>query len=197
MIESFPFVLGIVGSPRRQGNTAVLVDEVLQGAQEAGAQVEKVLLARLKIAPCTACDACQETGECVFRDDMAGLLDKMRRSQIWVLGTPVYWWGPSAQFKAFVDRWYSTVFLPADREIFRAKRVILAIPLGDSSVEAARHTVGMLTDALRYCQSNLIAVILAPGVNDPGQVRNHPQVLATARQAGRDALADVDSLASG
>jgi len=190
MSESPPSVLGIVGSPRRQGNTEVLVDEVLQGAEETGAQVEKVLLTRLKITPCTACEACQETGECVFSDDMADLLEKMRRTQAWVLGTPVYWWGPSAQFKAFVDRWYSKIFLPADRDIFRAKRVILAIPLGDADVGVARHTVGMLTDALRYCQASLIATVLAPGVNDAGDVRKYPQVLAAARQAGREVLAN-------
>jgi multimeric flavodoxin WrbA len=188
-MDRSPLVLGIVGSPRRQGNTEVLVDEVLQGAQESGAQVEKVLLPRLKIAPCTACDACQQTGECSFHDDMAGLLDKMRQAQVWVLGTPVYWWGPTAQFKTFVDRWYSKIFLPADREIFRDKRVVLAIPLGDTDAGVARHTVGMLTDALAYSQARIVATVLAPGMNDRGEVRGHPEVLAIARQAGRDALA--------
>jgi multimeric flavodoxin WrbA len=188
MDETTPFVLGIVGSPRRQGNTELLVDEVLQGAAAAGARVEKVLLDRLKISPCTACDACQETGECVFHDDMDGLLDRMRRARVWVLGTPVYWWGPSAQFKAFLDRWYSKVFLPADRELFAGRRVILTIPLGDPDAAVARHTVGMLTDALAYTRMELFATIVAAGVNDRGEVRRHPDVLAAARQAGRDSL---------
>lgn len=188
MSETPPYILGIVGSPRRQGNTEILVDEVLQGAGEIGARMEKVLLTRLKIAPCTACDACQETGECTFRDDMAGLLDKMRQATVWVLGTPVYWWGPSAQFKTFVDRWYSKILLPADREIFKDKRIVLAIPLGDTDVKVARHTVGMLTDAMAYAQARIVATVLAPGVNDRGDVRRHPDILAAARQAGRDAL---------
>ena len=50
-----------------------------------------------------ACDACRKTGQCAQRDDMQALLEKMERSQAWVLGTPVYWWGPTAQFKAFLD----------------------------------------------------------------------------------------------
>jgi multimeric flavodoxin WrbA len=188
MGESAPYVLGVVGSPRRQGNTELLVDEVLQGAAEAGAEVEKVLLTKLKITPCTACGACQETGECTFHDDMAALLDKMRQARVWVLGTPVYWWGPSAQFKTFLDRWYSKIFLPADREVFIGKRVILAIPLGDADAGVARHTVGMLTDALTYSRAELFATVVAPGVNDRGDVRKHPDVLAAARQAGRDSL---------
>jgi multimeric flavodoxin WrbA len=97
-------VLGIVGSPRRGGNTETLVDEVLRGAKEAGAAVEKVILSELEIAPCLACDACLDTGKCVYQDDMTTLLERMRRSEIWVLGTPIYWWGPSAQFKTFLDR---------------------------------------------------------------------------------------------
>jgi multimeric flavodoxin WrbA len=104
-------MLGIVGSPRRGGNTEILVDEVLCGAEEAGALVEKVILSKLNIAPCRACDACRKTGQCAQRDDMPALLKKMERSQVWVLGTPVYWWGPTAQFKAFLDRWYGTEYV--------------------------------------------------------------------------------------
>jgi multimeric flavodoxin WrbA len=85
------WVLGIVGSPRRGGNTETLVDEVLRGAEEAGALVEKVILSKLDIGPCRACDACQDTGECVQRDDMPALLEQMEHSQVWVLGTPIYW----------------------------------------------------------------------------------------------------------
>ena len=77
-------VLGVVGSPRRQGNTEILVDEVLVGAQAAGAQTEKVILTELKIAPCRGCDTCQTTGKCAQQDDMPGLMDKMTRSQVWV-----------------------------------------------------------------------------------------------------------------
>ncbi len=186
--SSRPRVLGIVGSPRRGGNTEILVDEVLAGAAEAGASVEKVLLDRLDITPCSACDACQETGECVFADDMPALLEKMAHSQVWVLGTPVYWWGPTAQFKAFLDRWYAKIFRPADRALFKGRRVVVVVPLGDTDAQVARHTVGMLTDALAYTKAKLLASVVAPGVNDAGEVRRHPDVLAAARQAGRAAV---------
>ena len=96
-------MLGIVGSPRQGGNTDILVDEILSGAREAGAQVEKIMLGELAIAPCQACYACRKGGGCVQRDDMEDLLAKMKSSSVWVLGTPVYWWGPSAQLKAFVE----------------------------------------------------------------------------------------------
>lgn len=178
-------VLGIVGSPRRGGNTETLVDEVLRGAQEAGAAVEKVILSDLEIAPCEACDACLDTGECVHQDDMTALLEKMRQSEVWVLGTPVYWWGPSAQFKTFLDRWYQV----RPREAtFKGRRVILVVSMGDADAGTARHIVGMLTDALAYVEAEFFATVLAPGVNDLGEVRKHPDVLAAAYRAGREAL---------
>jgi len=179
-------VLGIVGSPRRRGNTETLVDEVLHGAEEAGALVKKVILSELDIGPCRACDACRKTGECVQRDDMPALLEQMERSQGWVLGTPIYWWGPTAQFKAFIDRWR-----PAGAGhivTFKGRRVILIIPLEDTDASTARHTIGMLTDMLDYLKMELFTTVVAPGVLHRGEVREHPDVLARARRAGWEAI---------
>jgi multimeric flavodoxin WrbA len=181
-------VLGIVGSPRRGGNTETLVDKVLAGAQEAGALTDKILLNELAIAPCRACDACRKTGKCVQQDDMQALLEQMERCQVWVLGTPVYYWGPTAQFKAFVDRWYRTEHQVTPKIVeFKDKRGILVIPLGGTAHDA-RHTVGMIEDALTYKRIELFATIVASGVEERGAVRDHADVLAQARRAGREAV---------
>jgi multimeric flavodoxin WrbA len=177
-------VLAIVGSARRDGNTEILIDEVLAGAAEAGAQTEKVILSELEIGPCRGCGACGKAGKCVQKDDMHALLDQMAQSQVWVFGTPVYYWGPTAQFKAFVDRWYG-----AGKVVeFKDKRVILVIPLGSNDTYDARHTVGMLEDALAWQKSELFATVVAPGVFERGEVREHPEILAKARQTGREAI---------
>ena len=84
-------VLGIVGSPRRNGNTEILVDEFLKAAEENGAAVHKVILSKLDIGPCRACDSCRKSGKCVQKDDMEELATKMKNSDVLVLGTPVYW----------------------------------------------------------------------------------------------------------
>ena len=90
MTKERKHVLGIVGSPRRQGNTEILVDEVLAGAAENAALTHKVILSELDIAPCKACEVCTRTGKCVHQDDMSDLLTQMFESDVWVLGTPVY-----------------------------------------------------------------------------------------------------------
>ena len=181
-------VLAIVGSPRKNGNTETLVDAVLAGAAEAGARTEKVLLrpgkGGLEIRPCQACDACQRTGACAQKDDMNDLLVKMQASEVWVLGTPVYWWGPTAQFKAFLDRWYGS-----DRKaIFPGKRVILTIPFEDTYATAPRHTVGILTESLNYVGAEVVSTILAPGVHRRGEVSQRADLMESARNAGRAAI---------
>jgi multimeric flavodoxin WrbA len=175
--------LGIIGSPRHGGNTEILVDEVLRGAQEAGAQVEKVILSELNVAPCRACDRCVNTGECVQRDDMLTLLEQMKRSQIWVLGTPVYWSGPTAQFKAFLDRWYS-----ARRVKFEEQCAVLVVPMGEPDTSYADCAVQTVRTALAYLKIEPFATILAPNVWDLGEVREYPDVVEAAYRAGQEAV---------
>ncbi len=175
-------VLGIIGSPRLGGNTDSLVDEVLAGAEEAGASTEKIILNKLNIKPCQACNTCHKTGQCAQKDDMADLLDKMLQSDLWILGTPIYWWGPTAQFKAFLDRWYHP-----KHEGFKGKRVILVIPLGGGNEKYARHTVGLLEDVFNYLGIQLVESVIAPGFNRYGEVKNDSGLLKKARKAGKEA----------
>lgn len=182
MKKSAGKVLGIVGSPRRGGNTETLVDEVLNSAKEGGAVTTKVILNKLNILPCQACNTCGKIGKCIQEDDMKDILKHMRDSHTWVLGTPVYWWGPTAQFKAFLDRWYGV-----KRDMFKEKRIILVIPLGGST-EYACHTVGMLTDVMDYLHAKILATICAPGTHGLGSVRNDTDVMAAARNAGQKAV---------
>jgi hypothetical protein len=175
--------LGIVGSPRHGGNTEILVDEVLRGAEEAGAHVEQVFLSELNVAPCQACDHCLSTGECAQRDNMPTLLEQMQHSQIWVLGTPVYWSGPTAQFKAFLDRWYS-----ARRIEFEEPRAILVMPMGEPDIRYADCTVQTVRTALAYLKVDLFATVLAPNVWGLGEVRKYPDVIEAAYHAGQESV---------
>ena len=190
-------VLGIVGSPRRNSNTELLVDEVLSGAVEAGAQIGKVILDELNISPCRGCDACRESRTCIQEDDMQPLLELMNRSQVWVLGTPIYWWGPSGQMKTFIDRWYGT-----KHARFQDRRVILAIPLGGSSEHYAQHTIGMFRNIIDYLGMKHEATIVAPGVYQRGVITEKHGILKTAHQAGIEvvetiAFTEYDSVLQG
>lgn len=97
-------IIGIVGSPRNEGNTNNLVKEALKSAKEFGADTEIINLGSADIEPCIACDICKATGECAIYDDMPGILTKLIKSQGIIIGSPVYFGNVTAQLKMLMDR---------------------------------------------------------------------------------------------
>ena len=97
-------ILGISCSPRINGNTVALLEEVFRGAKQEGAETELYSVSDKKIEPCQGCMSCWETGECVIEDDMQELVDKMIAADGIVFGTPIYFYNMTAQAKAIVDR---------------------------------------------------------------------------------------------
>ncbi|MGD9675524.1 MAG: flavodoxin family protein [Candidatus Bipolaricaulia bacterium] len=178
-------VLGVFGSPRRGGNSATLLEEALVAAEREGAVVERVFLADRTIGACRACEACLEGGICVQEDDMQEIVARLVEADIWIIGTPVYWWGPSAQLKAFLDRWYAPWHHEAARASFKTKRAALIVAMGDSDAATGRHVVGMFQDALAYIGVALAATVLGTGLGDPDDAARRPDLLAAARAAGR------------
>lgn len=97
-------VIGLVGSPRKGGNTETLVKTALMAAEELGANTEIISLGSAEIEPCIACDICKSTGECAIYDDMAGILDKIVKANGIIIGSPVYFGNVTSQLKIFFDR---------------------------------------------------------------------------------------------
>lgn len=97
-------IIGIIGSPRKKGNTAFLVEKALEAAEETGADVESYHLGKMEIEPCTACDICKMTGECPKDDEINHLLIKIQEAHGLIIGSPVYFGNVSAQLKMFMDR---------------------------------------------------------------------------------------------
>lgn len=96
--------LALLGSPRKGGNTEVLLDRVARGATAAGGEVETVHLCKLHIQPCTNCGGCDKTGICILEDEMMPLYDKLLAADRVILAAPIYFYGVPAHAKAFVDR---------------------------------------------------------------------------------------------
>ncbi len=99
-------VLGIVGSPRREGNTEIMVGEALASAKDSGAKVELVTIAGKNIAPCDGCRSCRTTRKCKLSDDMQGIYTKLLEADGIIFGSPVYFWNVTAQVKTLMDRTY-------------------------------------------------------------------------------------------
>lgn len=97
-------LLGIAGSPRRHGNSERLLDACLDGAREAGAEIDELIVAEAGIAPCRGCDACSLSGECVVRDGMSDVYPRLDAADAVVVATPVYFATVPAVLKALYDR---------------------------------------------------------------------------------------------
>ena len=103
-------VLGIVCSPRKGGNTEVLVQEALAGARDNGAEIELLTVWDKDIKPCDGCLSCEKTGKCHIKDDMQGIYPELVEADGIIWGTPVYFWSATAQAKMLIDRSYALYF---------------------------------------------------------------------------------------
>lgn len=98
-------ILILSSSPRKGGNSELLCGRFMEGARQAGHQVEMIALRDKTIQYCIGCEHClKDPGQCVHKDDMAGILEKMLAAQVMVLATPVYFYCLSAQLKTLIDR---------------------------------------------------------------------------------------------
>jgi multimeric flavodoxin WrbA len=97
------------GSPRKKWNTATMIDHALEGAREAGAEVELIHLYDLDFKGCSSCFACKrigrkEMGVCAVKDELKPILERVREADALVVGTPVYYGTESACTRAFLER---------------------------------------------------------------------------------------------
>lgn len=99
-------ILGLSGSPRKTGNTAILLAETLKGAEAEGAEIDLVDVSGKDLRGCDGCNACFTKGECHLKDDMHLIHGKMVSADGIVFGTPIYVYGMTAQMKAVIDRTY-------------------------------------------------------------------------------------------
>jgi multimeric flavodoxin WrbA len=97
-------ILAISCSPRSNGNTVMILKEVLRGAQEQRADVDLYSVSGKTIQPCDGCWACANTGKCHKADDMQELYEKIVEADGIIFGTPIYFWGMTGQAKTVIDR---------------------------------------------------------------------------------------------
>lgn len=176
-------ILGIMGSPRKNGNTDVLLSELLAGAEQAGARTELVRLVDLTIKPCVGCHACWTGKPCPNKDDMNDLYPRIAAADVLVFGTPVYWYGPTALMKGFIDRF---VYFngPENRPQIAGKTAAVVIPYEETDPETVAPLLTFFEQCLRYLQVNLAGRLVVPGVTKRGEVREHPRHLKAAFDLG-------------
>ena len=183
-------VLGIAGSPRRGGNTDLLLTEVMRGAASRGAEVKTIILNDLTIAPCQHCDACLEEGRCQVEDDMQMVYRELERADRLVLASPIHFMGLTAQAKAMIDRcqalWARKYILKTPPLGNRRERKGLFVSVGGRRVangfEPALATVKSLFKVLDI---TYVGELVFPGVDEKGEINKKPDALRQAFLAGQ------------
>ncbi len=142
-------VLVLSASPRRGGNSDILCDQFVKGAQEAGHQAEKIFLGDKTIGYCIGCETCMRNGGiCVQDDDMEGILSKMIGADVIVLATPVYFYSMDAQLKTVIDRTVARYTEVANKEFyFIATAATNEQKLLESTIEGLRGFTSCLNRA--------------------------------------------------
>lgn len=185
-------VLGINGSPRRGGNTDILLTEFLKGATAEGAKVDTMYLNKMKITGCQHCDACLEVGDCRIKDDMQAAYKELEWADCIVLAAPIHFMGLSAQAKLMIDRCQS---------LWARKYVLKVPPLGSAPgmkkgfflsvggtkfkdlFEPAIVTVKALFTCLDI---EYTGELVFSGIDEKGAIERHPDAMSRAFQAGQE-----------
>ncbi|MCX6687030.1 MAG: flavodoxin family protein [Methanoregula sp.] len=185
-------VLGISGSPHRHGNTETLLDKFLEGAHEAGAAVEKVVLRDLLYSPCRGCNACHKTGDCIIQDDAIGLYEKIQAADCIAVASPIYTMGITAELKGFIDRgqylWARKFILKTlyftDEHIKRHKGIFVSTAgLGwDRVFDGAFPVITALFNSVGF---EYYDNIIANDMDQFGGIRQHPTALSEAYEKGQ------------
>lgn len=136
-------VLGLSGSMRREGNTAQLINVILQRCKDAGIKTEFVSLAGKKIMPCLGCEKCKKKKWCINEaDDWDDIARKVLDCDVLVIGSPTYYYDVGGQIKNFIDRTYS---LYHDRKLAGRKGVAVAVHANKGAVRTIQTIEGFLS----------------------------------------------------
>jgi len=185
-----PLIVGLQGSPRNEGNTAMLLEAALQGAVEAGARVVTFKPNEMNIRPCQGCGGCYQTGKCVIRDDMDQIVAALEHMDALVVASPVYFGGVTAQLKAVIDRcqpFWARKYItktPVSADNRRRDLLFLSVLGADkqSFVEGVRVNVKTFHDVLTL--DGTYEELIFPKVDRAGEIGDHWEALAQAREAG-------------
>ena len=175
-------VLIISTSLRGGSNSELLAKECAKGAEEAGNRVELLSLKGKKIQYCIGCLACLKTGKCVQNDDAPEIMEKLRRADVLVFATPIYYYEMCGQMKTLLDRMnplYSSDY--AFREVYM---IATAADGGDATFEKAYNGLQGWVDC--FPKAKLCGLVAGEEIGDPKDAVNHPDVMVKAYRLGKE-----------
>ncbi len=174
-------ILILSGSPRKGGNSDMLCDIFMKGAQEAGNTVTKIFVSSKKIAYCRGCYFCSDhNGECAIKDDMTEVLNQILEADVIVMASPVYFYSIDAQLKAVIDRSVARWLEIKNKEFYYIMTAAEdTATVMDCTLECFRGFAACLEGSVEK------GVIYGKGVYEKGEISTHPELLQQAYEMGK------------
>ncbi len=182
-------IIGIDGSPRKNGNTEKLLRKVLDGVAEAGGETEFLKLADLAINYCRGCGTCRATGECVLEDDMDRVVEAIQQSAIVVLGSPVYAWQVSGNTKVFMDRLCRLLTPTYESRLNGPKKIAFVYTQGNPDADLFKPYFDYQEKVYPFLGFTLAGRIQAVGTRAKEDILSQEAILARAHSFGRNLVA--------
>ena len=181
-------VVCLLGSPREKGNSATIANRFCNTAEKFGAEIKTFVLNNLEYRGCQGCMVCKtRLDKCVLEDDLTEVLEAVRETDVLVLASPVYFWDISSQLKAFIDRTFSYLvpdFItnPVKSRLVPGKKLVFILAQNNpdqSSFADIFPKFDYFFKAYGFVERHLIR---AYGVNKPGEVQDHEEVMRLAEK---------------
>jgi multimeric flavodoxin WrbA len=189
-------IIGFIASPHKKGNTAWIVNKILEGAKEQGADIQPWYFSDLDIKPCRGCLSCHEGGDrgCVINDDMQKLYVAIGQANSIVLGSPIYMGQMSAQAKIFIDRLFAEIsprFSPHYKERAVKKKLILTFNQGNPDTSIFQQYIDYTKHMFEMLEFDVVMVPVVAGMRN-GPAHERQDLAAVLKNIGSSLVSEYE-----
>jgi len=183
-------IVVVLGSPRPEGNCAILAQKVCDAAEARGAEVRKFLVNKMNFKACQGCESCKTTSDqCILEDELTEVLGAIKMADILVLASPVNWGDISERLKCFFDRTYSFLNPDFSSRLPSDKKAVLILLQADPEEGEVDDIFPRYEHWLRLYGFSPIYRLRATGVRFPGDIKRQNRILKQATDLGRELAA--------
>ncbi len=177
-------ILALIGSPRKNSNCEIIVDEIAKGAEENGHTVTKYIIHDLDVAPCSGCELCNKGKDCRYEDDGTEIIDKLANGASVILASPIYFGQMTAQAKTIVDRFYS-IFNNPEKSFSKDAKAALVLTHAYPGDYDDYLQLTITQPFKNNTEMEFIGALDVGDVKFPGDVKEKEDVLKEAYELGK------------
>lgn len=178
-------VLIINGATRINGNTDIIVGEIINGAKNAGLNPNLIELRNKHISNCIGCYSCREKFECSIRDNMTEIRALIDESELLILASPLYWCGVTGLMKTFLDRLFF-YYHPKNKGLIGGKKAVIVTPMNQKDVDFESQVLVEFYNRFLNCLGvRITKMFFFPGIMEKGAVLERPEYLEQAYAIGK------------